>query len=120
MTFHDLRYTYASVLLKRGESAKYVSEQLGHSDVETTLRLYCHLVPNAHRGGINALARETGRHGAATDGNELEGQRQENEQVVVLTGAGEGNRTSNRRFTNSLPPPTELTQEDLSRGEGTV
>ena len=50
ITFHDLRHTYASLLLKRGEPIKYVSEQLGHADVETTMKLYWHLVPNVHPG----------------------------------------------------------------------
>jgi len=69
ITFHDLRHTYASLLLKRGESIKYVSEQLGHADVETTMKLYWHLIPNVHRGGINALADETGHGLSAIDGN---------------------------------------------------
>jgi integrase len=71
ITFQDLRHTYASLLLKRGEPIKYVSEQLGHADVETTMKLYWHLVPNVHRGGINALAEETGRGVSAIDGNEI-------------------------------------------------
>jgi integrase len=69
ITFHDLQHTYASLLLKRGEPIKYVSEQLGHADVETTMKLYWHLVPNVNRGGINALADETGHGLSAIDGN---------------------------------------------------
>jgi integrase len=43
--FHDLRHTHASLLLASGESIKAVSQRLGHSAVELTLRVYCHLMP---------------------------------------------------------------------------
>jgi integrase len=43
--FHDLRHTHASLLLASGESIKAVSQRLGHSTVELTLRVYCHLMP---------------------------------------------------------------------------
>jgi integrase len=43
--FHDLRHTHASLLLAHGESIKAVSRRLGHSTVELTLRVYCHLLP---------------------------------------------------------------------------
>jgi integrase len=43
--FHDLRHTHASILLAHGESIKAVSLRLGHSTVELTLRVYCHVLP---------------------------------------------------------------------------
>jgi integrase len=45
--FHDLRHTHASLLLWAGESIKAVSQRLGHSSVELTLRVYCHILPDA-------------------------------------------------------------------------
>jgi integrase len=45
--FHDLRHTHASILLAHGESIKAVSQRLGHSTVELTLRVYYHLLPGA-------------------------------------------------------------------------
>lgn len=44
ITAHGLRHTHASVLLYQGVSIYYVSERLGHADIETTLRVYSHVV----------------------------------------------------------------------------
>lgn len=43
--FHALRHTHASTLLARGRNIKEVSERLGHSSPEVTLRVYAHLMP---------------------------------------------------------------------------
>ncbi|WP_340641280.1 site-specific integrase [Zhaonella formicivorans] len=43
--FHDLRHTHATLLIKRGEDIKMVSERLGHSDVAFTIRVYHHVMP---------------------------------------------------------------------------
>jgi integrase len=43
--FHALRHTHASILLARGRSIRAVSERLGHSNPELTLRVYAHLMP---------------------------------------------------------------------------
>lgn len=44
ITMHGLRHTHASVLLYKKVSVYYVSERLGHSDIETTLREYTHVI----------------------------------------------------------------------------
>ncbi|GIO25181.1 integrase [Oceanobacillus sp. J11TS1] len=44
ITLHGLRHTHASVLLYRKASIHYVSERLGHSDIETTLKEYTHVL----------------------------------------------------------------------------
>lgn len=41
---HGLRHTHASVLLYKDVSIYYVSERLGHADIETTLRVYSHVI----------------------------------------------------------------------------
>lgn len=41
--FHDLRHTYATLLLKHNIPAKIASERLGHSNIGTTLNLYSHV-----------------------------------------------------------------------------
>jgi len=43
--FHDLRPTFASLMLLAGIHPKIVSEALGHSSVAFTLDVYSHLVP---------------------------------------------------------------------------
>ena len=45
--FHDLRHFFASMLISQGESAKYVSDQLGHSSIQITFDTYGHLFPQA-------------------------------------------------------------------------
>lgn len=44
ITFHGLRHTHASLLLANDVSIQYVSERLGHSDVNITLSVYAHLL----------------------------------------------------------------------------
>ena len=42
--FHDLRHTYASLLIDQGENIKYIQSQLGHSSPTVTLDVYAHLI----------------------------------------------------------------------------
>ena len=42
---HDLRHTYATLLLERGVPIKVVSELLGHATVGITLSTYGHITP---------------------------------------------------------------------------
>ena len=44
ITVHGLRHTHASVLLFKKVSIYYVSERLGHKDIETTLKDYSHVI----------------------------------------------------------------------------
>ena len=53
--FHDLRHTFASLLLTAGAPIAYVSEQLGHSSIELTVKRYGHLTPGANRPFVNNL-----------------------------------------------------------------
>ncbi|WP_413363117.1 tyrosine-type recombinase/integrase [Lysinibacillus sp. 3P01SB] len=43
ITFHDLRHSYASYMVSKGVNFKIIQEQLGHSDIKTTLNVYSHL-----------------------------------------------------------------------------
>jgi integrase len=52
---HDLRHTFASLLINQGENLKYVQAQLGHSSITTTVDRYGHLMPEAHRGANERL-----------------------------------------------------------------
>ena len=53
--FHDLRHTFASLLIQNGESLAYVKDQLGHSSIKLTVDVYGHLVPGANRQAVNKL-----------------------------------------------------------------
>ena len=44
---HDLRHSYASLLINGGINIKIISEMMGHSNVEITWNRYGHLYPNA-------------------------------------------------------------------------
>jgi integrase len=44
LRFHDLRHTYASLLIDQGENIKYIQMQLGHSSPTITLNVYAHLL----------------------------------------------------------------------------
>jgi len=44
--FHDLRHTFATMLLEAGEHPKVVSEMLGHSSITITLDIYSHVLPS--------------------------------------------------------------------------
>lgn len=46
-TFHDLRHSYASVLIDGGESVTVVAARLGHRNPTETLRTYSHLWPSS-------------------------------------------------------------------------
>ncbi len=46
--FHDLRHSYASLLIAQGENIKFIQSQLGHASVQTTLDRYGHLLPVDH------------------------------------------------------------------------
>lgn len=40
---HDLRHTFASILIREGADVVFVSRQLGHANPSITLRIYAHL-----------------------------------------------------------------------------
>jgi integrase len=64
--FHDLRHTFASLLIQNGESLAYVKDQLGHSSIQVTVDIYGHLIPGANRVAIDRLDDATGRNPDAT------------------------------------------------------
>jgi len=53
--FHDLRHTFASLLLANGESLVYVKDQLGHHSIQITVDTYGHLIPGANRQAVDRL-----------------------------------------------------------------
>ncbi len=55
MHFHDLRHTYASLLIQSGESVKVVSARLGHASAVETLEIYAHLWPDSDDHTVTVL-----------------------------------------------------------------
>jgi len=44
LRFHDLRHTFASLMLLRGAKPKVISEALGHASVAFTMDCYSHII----------------------------------------------------------------------------
>ena len=53
--FHDLRHTYASLLIDQGENIKYIQNQLGHSSPSVTLDVYAHLLKPVNQEAAHRL-----------------------------------------------------------------
>lgn len=62
--FHDLRHTYASLLIHAGESVKTVSARLGHASAVETLETYAHLWPDSDEHTVTVLDAAYERHGS--------------------------------------------------------
>jgi integrase len=52
---HDLRHTFASLLLQQGEGLVYVRDQLGHHSIQLTVDTYGHLVPGDNKQAVDRL-----------------------------------------------------------------
>jgi integrase len=46
LRFHDLRHTFATLMLKGGEHPKVVQEMMGHVNINITLDTYSHVLPD--------------------------------------------------------------------------
>jgi integrase len=74
---HDLRHTFATLLIQNGESLAYVRDQLGHSSIQITVDVYGHLVPGSNRAAVDRLDAMPTRIPGASDapGTGSEGRR---------------------------------------------
>jgi len=74
-SFHDLRHTHATLLLKGGVHPKIVSERLGYANIGITLDTYSHvllglqekMVAKWWQGVLTWLARAASSIGRAAD-----------------------------------------------------
>jgi integrase len=57
LRFHDLRHTYAALMIAAGAHPKLLQAQLGHSSITVTLNTYGHLFPDAFADVGSALDR---------------------------------------------------------------
>jgi integrase len=53
--FHDLRHTFASLMLLNGVAPKIISEALGHSSVAFTMDVYSHILPGMQEEAMALL-----------------------------------------------------------------
>jgi integrase len=63
--FHELRHSYASMLVNAGCPLAYVAAQLGHTDTRMVEKHYGHLAPNAMAESIRTLMPKLGLTGVA-------------------------------------------------------
>lgn len=57
LKFHSLRHTFASMNIENGADIKTISEILGHSDIDTTLKVYTHTSEKAKKKAIDKFER---------------------------------------------------------------
>lgn len=86
--FHDLRHTFASLMISNGEDIVRVSRMLGHASASITLNVYSHLVPKEHDGSGDRLA-------SLVFGNKLETR-------YILAAAPDATVTNNSNKINEL------------------
>jgi integrase len=55
--FHDLRHTFATLLLSRGTHPKVVQEMLGHADISQTMDTHSHVLPDMQKGAVSEIER---------------------------------------------------------------
>src|SRR5688572_32446748 len=96
---HDLRHTFASLLLQQGESVVYVKEQLGHGSIQITVDTYGHLIPGANRAAVDRLDDEAPTQPDATQAQPASrddaGGLAEMKDLVGKSGEPPRNRTEN-------------------------
>ena len=56
ITWHSFRHTHATLLGEVGESIRTAQALLGHSDLETTLNVYTHAIPESQRRAVDKVA----------------------------------------------------------------
>jgi integrase len=56
ISWHSFRHTHATQLAEVGESLRTAQALLGHSDLETTLNVYTHAIPEALRRAVDKIA----------------------------------------------------------------
>jgi integrase len=69
---HDLRHTYATLLLSRGVSPRMVMDILEHSQIAVTMNTYGHVIP--------AMQHEAAGHMDAALGDELDADEDETDE----------------------------------------
>jgi len=53
--FHGMRHTCATLLLRAGEAPHVVAERLGHKDVQITMNIYAHVLPDMQEAAAEKM-----------------------------------------------------------------
>ena len=56
ISWHSFRHAHATLLSDTGESLKTAQDLLGHSDLETTLTVYTHPIPDSQKRAVERVA----------------------------------------------------------------
>ena len=56
LTFHDLRHTFATMMIAAGTDVRTVASYLGHSNVAMTLNTYAEVDPDAKRAAVGKIS----------------------------------------------------------------
>jgi integrase len=56
---HDLRHTYATLRIGKGDNIQDVSKQLGHHSIKITIDTYSHWMPGAKKSEVDGLDSKT-------------------------------------------------------------
>ncbi len=99
--FHDLRHTYASLLIASGEHPKYIQQQMGHPSIKITMDVYGHLMQTTNRAAADKLALLALGSGSKTVAN-AEPHDLENSQVVEMNGGPCRDRTCDQLVKSQL------------------
>jgi integrase len=63
---HQLRHTFATLLIAAGVHPKYIQAQLGHASIQVTMDVYGHLFPGTFAKLVTALDDAAERNPGAT------------------------------------------------------
>ncbi len=94
--FHDLRHTYAALMVAAGAHPKYLQAQMGRSSIRVTLDLYGHLFPDASRGALDNPTRSRTIHAPSSEPRRKPSQRK--------SPGKQGLSRRERRDSNPRPP----------------
>jgi integrase len=53
--WHSLRHLHATLLSEAGQPLKVAQAQLGHADLQTTLGIYTHVLPESQRRAVEKV-----------------------------------------------------------------
>jgi integrase len=107
-TPHCMRHTFASLLLRQGESIEYVKRQLGHASIQLTVDTYGKWLPRGNKAAVDRLDDPSGSKVVAEAGRRT-GQ---GAQVPEKERATRRSRTGDLLITNWREPPTTHTPDD--------